>query len=196
MSMDTGAADHRLKRRWSATPTHPFILFPAIAVLVLGILWGTVVNLVRVERAAAERAAVLLSRELVDTYEAQVVRALREIDRTLKFAKYIHEVEGVDAGEVLERLKARNLLLPELLFTTSIADRTGQVVASTRADARRDVSTRDAFQAHRQAAADALWIGQPAQSADAGDAELYFSRRLQTRDGAFAGVVALSVSAG
>lgn len=196
MSIGTGAADHRPKRRWSANPTHPFILFPAIAVLVLGILWGTVINLVAVERAAAERAAVLLSRELVDTYEAQVVRALREIDRTLKFVKYIYEVEGVGANEVLERLKARNLLLPELLFTISIADRAGQVVASTRADARRDVSARAAFQLHRQGSVDDLWIGQPAQDNGAADDELYFSRRLQTRDGVFAGVVALSVSAG
>ena len=55
---------------------------------VLAMIWGTTFNLIKSERAAAERAATLSSRELAETYEAQVVRALREIDQTLKVVKF------------------------------------------------------------------------------------------------------------
>ncbi|MGZ6970782.1 MAG: signaling protein, partial [Thermoanaerobaculia bacterium] len=115
----------RLRRLASTTlrrrvhqATEPYILFPAFAILVLGVLWATTLNLIHIERAGAERAATASSRELVETYEAQVVRALREIDQTLKVVKFAFE-QGGERG-VLSDLKARTLLPPDLLFVVSI----------------------------------------------------------------------------
>jgi hypothetical protein len=45
------------------------ILFPAIAVLVLAVIWGTTLNLIKIERVAAEHAAAGSSFELAETYE-------------------------------------------------------------------------------------------------------------------------------
>src|SRR5580658_987326 len=72
----------------------PQIRFPALNILVLGVIWGATFNLIKVEHLRAESAAAAASRELVNTYEAQVVRALREIDQTLKLVKYVYETKG------------------------------------------------------------------------------------------------------
>ena len=74
-------------RRRMARATEPQILFPVIALLLLATIWGTTFGVIRVRTAAAERAAAVSSRELLSTYEAQVVRALREIDLTLFLVK-------------------------------------------------------------------------------------------------------------
>ena len=81
-------------KRWLNHATEPHILFPAIAALGLAAIWGATLNLIRVERSAAERAAVVSSREVAETYESQVLHSLREIDQTLKFVKYAYELIG------------------------------------------------------------------------------------------------------
>ena len=78
-------------RRWLGHATEPHILFPTIAVVVLALIWGTTLNLIKVQHAAAEHNTAVLSHELAETYEAQVVRAMREIDQTLKIVKYAYE---------------------------------------------------------------------------------------------------------
>jgi diguanylate cyclase (GGDEF)-like protein len=178
-------------RRWLSHITEPHILFPAIAVLVLAVIWGTTLNLIKVERAAAEHTAAASSRELAETYEAQVVRALREIDQTLKFVKFAYELRGKQV--VLQELKARALLPPDLLFVVSIADSKGDVVASTRPSAMTNVADQDYFQSQRQT--DVLSVGRPRQSPGSGEWKLQFSRRLNAADGRFSGIVMVSVDA-
>lgn len=176
-------------RRWLSHATEPQILFPAIAVLGLGMIWGTTLNLIRSERVAAEHTAAVTTRELAETYEAQIVRALREIDQTLKFVKYAAELRGRQV--VLRELKARALLPPELLFAVSIADSKGDIVASTHPSTMPNVADQDYFRTQRDT--DALLIGQPPGGPDAAEGKLQFSRRLNTAEEAFAGVVIVSV---
>ncbi len=92
----------------------PHLMFPAIAVFLLAVIWGATLNLIKAEREAAQRTAVSSSLELGETYEAQVLRALREIDQTLKFVKYAYEKDG--GRSVLQQLRASALLPPDLLF--------------------------------------------------------------------------------
>lgn len=179
--------------RWLSRATEAHVLFPAIAVLVLVVIWGTTLNLIRVERDAAARAAAVSSRELAETYEAQIVRALREIDQTLKFVKYGYELRGSEV--VLKELKARALLPPELLFVVSIADNRGAVVASTRPTAMTDVAGQDYFQSQSRRRTDALSVGRPRQMPGSGEWKLYFSRRLDAADGRFSGIVMIMVDA-
>jgi len=74
--------------------TEPHILYPAIAVLALAAIWVTTLNLIKDERAASEYTATVSTHQLAETYEAQVVRALREIDQTLMIVKYANDVWG------------------------------------------------------------------------------------------------------
>ena len=76
-------------------------------------MWAATANLIRVERANAEQALFASARELADTYEARVLRRLREIDQTLKVIKYAYQRAGAPS-KVLAELQSRDLLPVEL----------------------------------------------------------------------------------
>jgi diguanylate cyclase (GGDEF)-like protein len=169
--------------------TEPRILFPFTALFLLAAIWGSTFGILRVKQAAAEHTAAVLSRELLGTYEAQVVRALREIDETLNLVKYWHE--RADERPLAE-LRDNGLLPPDLLFVVSIADREGAVVDSTRPAVGQNVASRDYFRKQRDS--DKFFIGQLPRG-PTGDAKLHFSRRLNALDGAFDGAVIVAVDA-
>jgi diguanylate cyclase (GGDEF)-like protein len=178
-------------RRWASHATEPQILYPAIATLMLAVIWGLTLNLIAVERNAAENAAAVSSRELLETYEAQVVRALREIDQALKLVTYAYERGGKQG--ILQDLKARALLPPDMLFVVSIVDGMGEVVATTRPSATRNVANEDYFQSQRHT--DALVVGLPEQTQGSREWRLQFSRRLDPGKPGFSGIVLVSVEA-
>ena len=180
-----------LIRRAPGRLGEPFVLYPLTALLLLTVIWGTTWNLISIERAGAERAAATSAIELADTYEAQVVRALREIDQSLKLIKYAYEQNG---GKVsLAALKERALLPPDLLFAVSIADGNGKIVASTRAIERNNVAQKDYFRA--QLEGDRLAFGRPEAGAAERDSNLHFTHRLNDGRGQFAGVAIVTVAA-
>jgi diguanylate cyclase (GGDEF)-like protein len=169
----------------------PSVLFPTIAVLLLGVVWTATLELVKVRYADAQRAALLSNRELLGTYEAQVVRALREIDQSLNLIKYWHD--RADGPRSLAELKEKGLLLPDLLFTVSIADRRGVITDSTAAAPRAGVAEEDFFRVQRNS--DEFFVGRPPRSASE-ETNLQFSRRLGAADGSFDGIVIITVAAG
>ncbi|MEO5677855.1 MAG: EAL domain-containing protein, partial [Usitatibacter sp.] len=176
------------RSRW-AWASEPQVLFPAIAVLALTLVWATTLAFIRIEHAGAERAAAASSRALAETYEAQVVRALNEIDRTLKFVQYAHGLRGAQA--VLE-LKQKSLLPPDRLFIVAITDGKGDVVATTRAT--RMVAAVDPETLRARHLGNALHIDRPRIDPTSGKWKLQFSRGLfSPLDGSFAGTVTLSV---
>ena len=170
--------------------TEPQILFPLIAVFLLSVMWGTTLSVLKVRHADAEHAAAVSSRELLGTYEAQVVRALGEIDQTLNLVKFWPE--HVAGGHTLADLKHKGLLPPDLLFTVSIADAEGVIQESTRAIRERSIADRGAFLSQRDG--DVFFIGQIPRG-PTGEAQLQFSRRLNDSNGTFDGVVIVSIGA-
>jgi hypothetical protein len=176
---------HRLFGR----ATEPQILFPFIAVFLLTVVWVSTFGILKVKRAAAEHTAAISSRDLLDTYEAQVVRALHEINQTLSLVKFLHERGG---GASLKELRSQGLLPPDLLFVVSIADRTGAIIDSTRPTDGQNVAAQDYFRAQRDK--DGFYIGK-LPVGPTGNAKLRFSRRLTLPDGNFDGVVIVAVDA-
>jgi len=170
--------------------TEPQILFPLTAALLLTIIWGATVGVIRVRNADAERAALASTREQLNTYEAQVLRAMREIDQTLNVVKFWRQSQN--GRQSLADLKREGLLPPDLLFTVSIADRDGAIVDSTRPFAHQNVAAQDYYRTQRNA--DAFFVGRlprgPTQHA-----ELHFSRRLSAASGEFDGAVIVAVDA-
>jgi diguanylate cyclase (GGDEF)-like protein len=177
-------------RRGMAQATEPQILFPLIALVLLVAIWGTTVGVIRVRNSAAEHAAAVSSRELLSTYEAQVVRALREIDLTLMLVKYWPERSA--GRHTLADLRNKGLLPPDLLFVVSIADRDGAIVESTRPIDPRQVVDRDMLQKIRNS--DDLIISRLPRG-PTGEGKLDFSRRFNSPDGAFDGLVTVSIDA-
>jgi diguanylate cyclase (GGDEF)-like protein len=168
----------------------PQVIFPLIAVFLLAAIWGTSVDVIRVKQSAAEHSAAVSTRELLDTYEAQVVRALREIDQAMNVVRFWPDRRG--GRRILADLKSKGLLPPNLVFAVSIADANGAIAESTRPPEIRNVADWDAFR--RQRDHDSFYVGQLPEG-HAGLAKLEFSRRLSGPDGAFDGVVIVAVDA-
>ena len=177
-------------RRKLGRATEPQVLFPALAALLLAVIWVTTLGILRVKRVDAERAAAVATQNLLDTYEAQVVRALREIDHTLSLVRFW---PGRRARRpILQSLRDEGLLPADLLFTVTIADRNGTIVESTRPSAVQSVAGQDYFE--QQRAADRFFVGHLPPGAT-GDTKLPFSRRLDAADGSFDGIVSVAVDA-
>jgi diguanylate cyclase (GGDEF)-like protein len=168
----------------------PQILFPLIAVLLLAATWGVTLGLIRFKHAEAEHDAAILSRELMGTYEAQVVRVLREIDQTLNLVKFWHERTGMRG--TLAELAERGLLPPDLVFSVGIADRDGTIVESTRPLGTVSVADQDYFRKQRDSGS--IVVGQLPRGAT-GEGKLPFTRRLSAANGDFDGVVIVAVDA-
>jgi len=177
-------------RRGMAQATEPQILFPLIALVLLVAIWGTTVGVIKVRNSAAEHAAAVSSRELLSTYEAQVVRALREIDLTLILVKYWPERSA--GRHTLADLKDKGLLPPDLLFVVSIADRDGAIVESTRPLDPRQVVDRDTLRKIRNSYD--LFISRLPRG-PTGEGKLDFSRRLNSPNGTFDGLVTVAIDA-
>jgi diguanylate cyclase (GGDEF)-like protein len=167
------------------------VLFPILAALLLGVLWAATESAVRARRAGALEAARARVAEHLDTYEAQALRVLREIDRTLQLIEYERDHHGGTAA--VADLAARGLLPPSLLFTVEVFDPEGGLVESNRASGAVDASNRDDFLAAR--ADGGLAVGLPVLDPDTGAWHLRFSRPMRDDAGELSGVATVGVDA-
>jgi diguanylate cyclase (GGDEF)-like protein len=177
---------------WLSSIADARVQFPLIAAVLLAVIWITTFSVIDIERDGAQHAAATSSQELLSTYEAQAVRALGEIDQTLKLVRYaFQENAGRDALTALEQ---QTLLPPDLVFTVGIADADGNLVASTGAASAGNVATSDYFKEQRDGDGTRMAIGRLPQGAS-GDSKLIFSRRLNNAHGEFDGIAMVSVDA-
>jgi diguanylate cyclase (GGDEF)-like protein len=167
--------------------TEPQVLFTLVGMFLLTVIWATTLEVVRVRHSDGQHAAAESSREILSTYEAQIVRSLREIDQTLNLVKYWHE----RGGAMLSDLEDKELLPPDLVFVVSVADRRGMIVDSTRPFQNQSVADRDYFRQQRDS--NRFFIGKPSGE-NTGEAKLHFSHRLEV-NGVFDGVVVVAVDA-
>jgi len=168
----------------------PAVLFPVIAILLLAAIWAATLGLIKLKHTDAEHAASVSSRELLDTYQAQVAHVLHQIDQTLILVKYWHERD--QGHRALAELTDKGLLLPDLLFNISIANSQGTITDSTHTPQRQNVGNESFFRVQRES--DTFFIGQPAPQ-PAVDKNVYFSRRMNAVDDSFDGVVVVAVDA-
>ena len=177
---------------WWQRVAEPHFSLPAFTVFVLAIIWGSAFYRVQSERVVAEQSVAVSTQLRAETYQAQLVRALREIDQTLNIVKYAIEVRGIQ--NLLPKMRSMGLLPPELVFTVSIADSKGNIVASTSASSLPNVADQNYFQSQLQT--DTFSISRPQAGPDSGASKLLFSRRLTDAAGRqFSGIVMLSVDA-
>ncbi|MFW6085430.1 MAG: putative bifunctional diguanylate cyclase/phosphodiesterase, partial [Gemmatimonadota bacterium] len=139
---------------------------------------GATATLIQVERSSALESARTSVAEHLETYEAQVVRAVREIDQTLKSVQYAYDVRG-DAEAALADLRDRELLPPDLIFTVRVLD------------------APDSHGEDGTPVADTLSVAPPRISTDAEAGwRLRFSRPLRSDEGGLAGTAIVEVDVG
>ncbi|WP_210644410.1 ATP-binding protein [Pseudomonas sp. Tri1] len=187
---NSGTTTNLLRRSFDQTK-EAYILFPLLAVLLLLAIWTATLYLIEVEHTRAQQSAATASLEIGATYEAQMLRAVHEIDQTLKLVKYTYEAEG--QRNPLPRLKERALLPPPLVFDVSVVNSAGGLVASTRGHEQANIPDPDELQALQRN--DSLLISRPWKSPGTGEWRLRFSRRLDAPDGGFSGIARVEVDA-
>jgi diguanylate cyclase (GGDEF)-like protein/PAS domain S-box-containing protein len=177
--------------RWLGHGLDTHISLPLFAVLLLIVIWMSTFHFIALEHDAAQAAARNSTRELLDTYEAQVQRNLGGIDQTLKVLKSAVELKGPDRA--LPALNQQGLLPSGLVFVVSIADRNGKTVASNPPAKSIDVSHEAYFTFHKETDSNTPYVGQTTHDAANADWHLHFTRRLNDAAGQFAGIVIVEV---
>lgn len=169
-----------------------YVVFPAGAALIVVIAWIGVFRTISLEGQAADQRAAQSALELLETYEAQLIRALSAIDQSLRTVDYVKS--NSDAGLVLDPLNDKGVLPPALIFTVMVADRDGVVREST--DGTLPTIGKESFFEHHSRVRDERPVVSllPARGGDTQD-KLVFSRRLSAPDGGFMGVALIKVSA-
>ncbi|MES3008519.1 MAG: EAL domain-containing protein [Pseudomonadota bacterium] len=142
--------------------TEPLLQFSLLTLALLLVLWVTTLNLIRVETEGAEEIARISTLDLAETYEAQMVRALRDIEQTLNLVAYLSE-QG-DRETILSELSARGLLPPDVLFIITVFAADGSVLVSTRPPG--TVPALDIETLQSLPGSDALLVSQPRFDAD------------------------------
>lgn len=186
-----GGTEASTLRRFFDQAKEAYILFPLLAALLLLVVWSATLYLIKVEHLRAQQGAATASLEMGATYEAQMLRAIHEIDQTLKLVKYTFETE--DEPNPLRRLQERALLPPALVFDVSVVNPDGRLVASTRVNDRENIADPDEQQTLRHS--DSLSISHPWKSPVTGEWRLRFSRRLDAADGRLSGIARVEVDA-
>lgn len=163
------------------------MLLSMVAMLILLVIVGFTYFLVNKERSAIEHQALNSVAEITDTYEARVVRALREIDTALKLIRFT--ALSNDYPSVLNALDAQHLLPPALLFTVTIADEQGIIIESTN----------DALMGQRVFATMPLWPTDDgltvAETETYQASQLTFTRPIITEQQSISGWVVIAIDA-
>ncbi|QOY96016.1 EAL domain-containing protein [Massilia sp. UMI-21] len=175
--------------RWLGRGLETHISLPLFALLLVAALWIGALHMIRAEESAAQAAARAATRELVDTYEAQMARSLSGIDQTLRVLQYAVETNGPKTA--LDAMAAKGLLPPGLVFQVAITGDNGRVLASNPLARRHsDVSNAPWFAWHRAHDGDMPYVSTPVGN---DEPHVVFSRRINSSDGLFAGVASVAV---
>lgn len=162
--------------------------------LLLILIWGLTWHLDR--RAYAEQHSIISSETASQAgiYEAQMIRALREIDRILAVTAYAIEQHGPETA--LASLDAKGLLPPKMLFDVNVTNAQGKVIATNnRPDSQDAVSQADFLRMEQSHWPDGqVYVGHPNNSPHpAHNATVRFVRRIDATSHQHSGFIVVSV---
>jgi diguanylate cyclase (GGDEF)-like protein len=167
----------------------------SLACIVLGcVVWGLTLSKLSEEKAKTQEYAFRKASSLSKAYAAQLTRSVAQIDQiTLSLKYYWQKTPG--ALNLQEQLREGLYPASDNLWVT-IVDRDGKPVTSTiqiNNSSTRNISHRSHFLAHRADAALGLRISEPVIGLTLAHPVILFSRRLDTADGVFDGLVVVAV---
>lgn len=160
------------------------------AVLVAG-MWLSVVALVRAERAEAIDSEMGKNANLALALEVQTNQRIRSIDQFLLLMRHQYE-------QAPPRVPFRELMAPAIADAKGIAliaaiDERGDVVETLTDIAATNASAGPMFRFHQQNETRDLAVGPPVRGQVSGKSVITLTRRVNKPDGAFGGIVTISV---
>ncbi|MBA5687167.1 sensor domain-containing diguanylate cyclase [Rugamonas apoptosis] len=173
-----------------------WILLPAFALALLAIMWTAVVYQVGQERQNAHAEAVLHSQSLARTLAEHANHLLRQTDHATQLFKLKYEETG--GALRLAEFSRRNGLLESLLPTRlelpmALLDARGNVVDSMHGYFAPDIGQQAFFRSHAGSPEDTTLVATPVVEQANKKWQIQLSRRLNARDGSFAGVFLIMI---
>ena len=180
------------RRRFSLT-RHKRSLWalPAFGLLLIVALWvATTLQLEATERGLVTRIARDTD-GFAASFEQYTRRTIEQADQMALLVKYEYEQHG--ELQLAQLIKA-GIVKGDGIVLVSIIGVNGEVIASSRRLRLLNLSDRDYFRRHAAHDTGALDISEPVVGRSSGIPLIQLSRRLNHRDGSFAGIVLLSVT--
>jgi diguanylate cyclase (GGDEF)-like protein/PAS domain S-box-containing protein len=156
-------------------------------------LWAGAAYIIAEDYRLSEAAAIQGTSNLARAFEQHISRSLQSFDRILLFARDSYLKSGPQFD--LPRWAVEANFRTDVAFQIAIVGANGKLIASNLAHAARpiDLSDRDYFRAHANNNSDQLLINKPVRGRLSGTMSLQLTRRIVDADGAFAGVILISV---
>ena len=185
----------------TAPRTHRFLalLWPALALLACIALWGAAVLRANAEHRRANEQAFKEADAYAEAYEQYVTRSVAQMDQITMQLK--HSWEHSHSPTLVEDMRRDGMFTDAAFVNVSVIGRDGRVRSSSRILGRNlDISGTRFFIQHRDSNSTALRIGTaPPELDGAAEADLrdtiLFTRRLDTGDDEFDGVLLMAVDA-
>ena len=177
------------RSRFFPSPTVSLALF---GLLLVALLWGAVIERIRLEYSDAVSSADVAGGALADVYAQHAERIFKQVDQVSRYLKNGIEANP-DPTHINRLLVESRDSLPEFSLLYSVANENGSIIASTVPATGIDISDREHFKVHRFVDNGRLYLGGVVLGRVSRAWSMQTSRRLNKPDGSFAGVVVISL---
>jgi diguanylate cyclase (GGDEF)-like protein len=160
----------------------------------IALVWTVTVTRIRIDSDEARIAVERTTENLARVFEENVIRTVGEVDKSLQFVASTIRRAGLQAD--LQSLVSQAYFYSESVMQISAIDRNGYLVASNTVVGPVTplyLGDREHFRVHADGRLEGLFISKPVLGRVSGRWSIQFSRRLQTDDGEFQGVIVASV---
>lgn len=179
-----------------APRTHRYLalLWPALALLACAALWSAAILRAGGEEKRAAEQAFKEADAYAEAYEQYVTRSVAQMDQITMQLK--HSWEHSHNPALIEDMRRDGMFTDAAFVSVSVVGRDGHIRSSSRI-AERSLSLAAApfFVEHRDNISTALRIGAPPPELEEARGAILFTRRLDTNDDEFDGVLLMAVDA-
>jgi len=170
------------------------LLWPVLALLACGALWAATLLRADAERDSALAQVRKDAAAFAEAYEQYITRSVAQMDQISMQLKFSWE-QSRQAG-LLDAMRRDGMFTDSAFHVVAVLDRHGIVRSSTRAGlVGADLAAGVWFSHHRDSNSSALRVGAAPARFGAADDVVLFTRRLDTDDDEFDGVLLMAVDA-
>jgi diguanylate cyclase (GGDEF)-like protein len=180
----------------AAPRTHRYLalLWPALALLACAALWTAAILRADGEEQRAGEQSFKEADAYAEAYEQYVTRSVAQMDQITMQLK--HSWEHAPNPALIEDMRRDGMFTDAAFVNVSVIGRDGRIRSSSRITERAlNLAAAPFFVEHRDNISTALRIGAPPPELDDAHGTILFTRRLDTADDEFDGVLLMAVDA-